>query len=388
MRTLLVGIMTVLVLTRAVAQMAAPGAAQGLTQGATTQSEAEQALRLKAFSDPAAQWGSGVEAIIEQAFRECFKTYIIDGRVITLRLPFAQNNERAELSDSELRIEGGGKAEPERLWTDIDTIIKTLDFKNYLSVLDDGSDVVIIFDLQARTWTTSRDLFDIARMKAGAYRGLPHKPYVLSQGKGARQSDIYNYLYCIGRVGIDCSGFVWHILSSTAMAGGLDLGKALGRILKVPRGANPSLFAGTSFFDSRSPELIQLQGRVGELQPGDILLFRGDRGEAVHSAVIQSVDRELGLIRYLQSTDEAPVEERGVHESFIRFDPARPELSLKDPAIQWTQRRLPPFSGEKPSIFSNDGERYRAFPEFGGGKAVRLKAMIVPLQRLGASVRP
>lgn len=372
----------------ALSQLLFFGVAQGATQGATTGPLVDDALVLKAFSDPAAQWGSGVEAIIEQAFRECFKTYIIDGRVMTLRLPFAQNNERAELSDSELRIEGGGKAEPERLWTDIDTIIKTLDFKNYLKVLGDGKDVVIIFDLQNRTWTISRDLFDIARMKAGAYRGLPHKPYVLSEGKGASQSDIYNYLYCIGRVGIDCSGFVWHILSSTAMAGGLDLGKALGKTLKVPRGANPSLFAGTSFFDSRSPELIQVQDRVGSLQPGDILLFRGDRGEAVHSAVIQSVDLASGLIRYLQSTDEAPVEERGVHESWIRFDPTRPELSLKDPSIQWTQRRLPPFSGEKQSIFSNDGERYRAFPEFGAGKAVRLKTMVAPLQKLGVSLRP
>jgi hypothetical protein len=361
---------------------------QPVAQSHEAGQETDGALGLKTFSDPASRWGSGVEAVIEEAYRACFRTYIIDGKVMTLRLPFAQNDERAELTESVLKVEGGGKADPERLWDDIERIIQTPDFKAYLSVLSDGNDAVIIFDITFRSWSISRDIFDIARMKAGAYRGLPHKPYVLTQGKGLRQSDIYNYLYCIGRVGIDCSGFVWHILSTTAMAGGFDLGATLRQALKVPRGANPSLYAGTSFFDSRSSELIQVQDRVGDLLPGDILLFRGDRGEAVHSAIIQSVDLASGLIRYLQSTDEAPPEERGVHESFIRFDPAKPELSLKDASIHWSQRRFPPFAGEKASAFSNDGERYRAFPEFGGGKAVRLKAMLAPLQRLAAPALP
>jgi hypothetical protein len=94
-----------------------------------------------------------------------------------------------------------------------------------------------------------------------------------------------------------------------------------------------------------------------------------------HSAVIQSVDLAAGVIRYLQCTDEAPLLERGVHESFIRFDPSRPELSLSDPSLTWTQGRYPPFPGEKASPFSDDGERFRAYPEKGGGRVVRIRAV-------------
>jgi cell wall-associated NlpC family hydrolase len=341
-------------------------------------------LMLQSYADPADFWGRGVEAAIERAYRECFRTYIVDGRVMTLRLPFAQNNERSELAGADLGVEGGGKADPAVIWLKIDPILESDDFSRYLSLLGDGRDKVIVFDLAARTWSVQYDLFDIARMKTGAYRGLPHKPYILSSGQGAKPVDIYNYLYCIGRVGIDCSGFVWHILSSIARSGGLDLGKALRRTLGVPGNADPSLYAGTVFFDSASPELIRVRDQVGKLQPGDVLLFRGDDGSAVHSAVVQSVDRVDGLVRYLQSTDEALPEERGVHDSWIRFDPARPETSLKDPSLAWSQRRFPPFPGEKPSAFADDGERYRAFPEYGGGKVVRLKVLDMPIRRINA----
>jgi hypothetical protein len=118
------------------------------------------------------------------------------------------------------------------------------------------------------------------------------------------------------------------------------------------------------------------------LRPADILLFRGADGGIVHSAIIQSVDLGAGLIRYLQSTDEAPPAERGAHESFIRFDPEHPELSLKDPSVVWTQKRYPPFSGEGPSPFSDDGQRYRAYPELGGGRVVRLRALTAITEKL------
>jgi hypothetical protein len=71
-----------------------------------------------------------------------------------------------------------------------------------------------------------------------------------------------------------------------------------------------------------------------------------------------------------------------VHESFIRFDPAKPDASLKDPSLVWTQRRLPPFEGERSSKFTDDGDRFRAFPEFGGGTVVRLRALAKPLERI------
>lgn len=349
-----------------------------------TAAETAELASLEAFADPAELWGAGVGAVMERAYRECFKTYIVDGQVMTLRMPFAQNNERAEIAGADLEIIGGGKADPASLWVQIDGIVDTADFKAFVTLLGDGRDKVIIYDLPSRQWSVSTDLFDIARMKAGAYRGLPHKPYVLSTGAGVRATDIYDYLYCIGRIGMDCSGFVWHILESTARAGGLDLGKSLRLALRVPRGAAPSLYVGTRFFDSKSAELLQVQDKLRNLQPGDVILFRGSDGVAVHSAVIQSVDLASGVIRYLQSTDEAPPSERGVHDSFIRFDPAKPELSLKDPSLIWSQGRFPPFSGERASPFSGDGERYRAYPEFGGGKVVRLKAMAAPIRRIKA----
>ncbi|AEF85813.1 hypothetical protein TREPR_3549 [Treponema primitia ZAS-2] len=91
------------------------------------------------------------------------------------------------------------------------------------------------------------------------------------------------------------------------------------------------------------------------------------------------MDLNEGVIRYLQSTDEAPLNERGVHESLIYFNPAHPELSLGDPSLVWTQARYPSFPGEMASAFSDDGERYRAF---GGGRVVRLRALAAPIQKI------
>jgi hypothetical protein len=221
-------------------------------------------------------------------------------------------------------------------------------------------------------------------MKAGAYRGLPHRPYVLTAGRGILESDVYNYLYCIGWAGMDCSGFVWYVLSSVANTAGVDLGRSLRRVIGSPRGREVSYYVGTGFFNSNNRELITVQDEIQNLKPLDVILFRGVDGSMVHSAIIQSINWETGMIRYLQSTDEAPLSERGAHESYIRFDPAQPEMSLSDPRVMWTQSRYPPFPGEKASPFSNDGERYRAYPELGGGKVVRLRIMQEIAGRLNA----
>ena len=101
-----------------------------------------------------------------------------------------------------------------------------------------------------------------------------------------------------------------------------------------------------------------------------------------HSAIIQSVDLQQGVIRYLQSTDEAPLDERGVHESFIYFDPANAGLPLSDPAVNWTQQRQAPFPGERDSLFRDDGERYRAHAHLGGGRVVRLRTLIPVIEKL------
>jgi hypothetical protein len=330
----------------------------------------------EAFADPAAVWGAGIEAEIERAYRESFKTYIIDGNIMTLRMPFAQNFERQELSGTELIIHGDGKADPDFLWNRIDSILESRDFHRYLEALTNGREKVIVFDLPTQTWRASRELFDLAGMKAGSYRGLPHRPYVHVTGEGVEPADVYNYLYSVGRVGMDCSGFVWHILSSVAAGQGLDLGRVLARTLGVRGEKDPSFYVGTQFFDSDSPQLLQVEDQIENLRPGDIMLFRSRDGRAGHSAVIQSIDYDRGVIRYLQSTDEAPQEMRGVHESFIYFDPDRPQDRLSDPSLQWSQERFAPFPGEYASAFSNDGERYRADFGSGGGKVVRLRAMV------------
>jgi hypothetical protein len=320
--------------------------------------------------------------VIEEAYRQCVKTYIVGGKVMNLRMPFAQNNERDILIEGQWEFLGNGKADPAFLWGAITDIIAGEDFKAYTAALEDGREKVIIFDIPAKTWTVSLDLFDIARMKAGSYRGLLHRPYVLVSGKGIEETDVYNYLYCVGWVGMDCSGFVWYVLSHIARTGGLDLGRTLGSALGVPPGGAPSYYAGTGFFNSRSSQIIPVEDEIRNLRPGDILLFRGADGSVSHSAIIQSVDLSGGLIRYLQCTDEAPPEERGVHESVIRFDPAHPAARLKDPSLEWTQNRYPPFPGERPSPFSDDGKRYRAFPELGGGRVVRLRALMGPIERI------
>lgn len=330
---------------------------------------------LEAFADPAAIWGRGIEAEIERAYRACFRTYVVDGQIMTLRMPFAQNFERQELAGTELVIYGDGKADPRFLWERVDSILRSRDFGTYLAALTDGREKVIVFDLATQTWQLSRDLFDLAGMKAGAYRGLPHRPYVYVSGDGVESTDVYNYLYSVGRVGMDCSGFVWHILSAVAESQGFDLGESLARTLGVREGKEPSFYVGTQFFDSDSRHLMQVDDEIRNLKPGDVMLFRSRDGRAGHSAVIQSIDFDNGVIRYLQSTDEAPQRERGVHESFIYFDPDRPEMRLSDPSLDWSQNRFAPFPGEYASAFSNDGERYRADFGEGGGKIVRLKAL-------------
>jgi hypothetical protein len=212
-------------------------------------------------------------------------------------------------------------------------------------------------------------------MSSGAYVQLPHEPWVLTGGQGIRQSDIYNYLYCMGLVGIDCSGFVWQTLCYVADKAGVDLPARFRRILGAPSGDTANYYVGTSFYNSGSKALENIDPKIKNLRPGDILLFITQDGSAIHSAIIQDVDFSKGIITYMQSTDEAPSDERGVHESTISFDPARPELSLKDPDVTWNQQRDPPFPGEMESPYSNDGARFRAFPEKGGGKVVRLKIL-------------
>jgi hypothetical protein len=339
---------------------------------------------LSAYAEVPEEWGSGVEAVIERAYRECFRTFVIEGKVRTLRLPFAENSERSELAGGDLKVTGGGKADPAALWESIGKLFDSPDFSAYLGTLSDGREKIVFFDLPTRTWTASEDRFLVERMLKGLYPGLPHRPALLSRGEGAEDSDIYDYVYCVGGLGIDCSGFAWHALRAVAKEGGLDLDAAVRREARLPRGADPSLFVGASFFDPKGGRTRILPDRLDALQPGDLLLFRGEDGSFIHSCVVQSVDLAAGKIRYLQSTDESPLDERGVHDSLLLFDPASPGASLKDPGLDWRQLRGVAFEGEPPSAFTDDGARFRAYPESGGGIAVRLKALEKTVAKLRA----
>jgi hypothetical protein len=300
---------------------------------------------------------------------------MIDGRLMNLRMPFAENGERDILSGTSWQMAEHGKGDPASLWAIADKALVSSDFLSYVKALKSGREQVIKFDISKGSWTTSRDLYTIAQLKSGAYVQVPHEPYVLSDGQGIRQSDVYNYLYCKGLVGIDCSGFVWQTLCYVADKAKVDLPARFRRILGAPSGDTASYYVGTSFYNSKSSVLETVDDKIENLRPGDILLFITSDGTAIHSAIIQSVDFEKGIIRYMQSTDEAPADERGVHESEIDFDPAHPEVSLKDPSVNWTQLRPPPFPGEMASPYNTDGSRFRAFPEKGGGKVVRLKML-------------
>ncbi len=340
---------------------------------------------LTAFSKASAEWGAGIEAVIEDAYRRCFRTYLVDGRFVTVRMPFGENDERSELADADLPIIGGGKADPAVLWESIGGLLDSADFRYYTSLLDDGREKVVVFDLGARGWSATRDRFTIDRIRTGAYPGLPHRPYVLVRGRGLTAADIYNYLYCVGRVGMDCSGFVWHVLGSVASAAGLDLGKTFGRYVGASRSVDAASFVGTWFFDPKNRNLEEVKDEIRNLVPADVIVFRGDDGTTRHSAVIQSIDRVRGVIRYLQSTDEAPQDQRGVHESTITFDPSRPGVSLEDPSVTWHQLRAAAFDGEGGVWFRDDGERYRAYPEYGGGTVVRLKALAKAVAKLSTT---
>jgi len=342
---------------------------------------AAQIDHLASFSDPARLWGNGVESIIEEAYRQCIRTKIIDGRVMNIRIPFAMNTERDILLKTPISFIEDGKGSPEKLWPVIEDILASKEFAEYITALSSGHEKVIVFDLVERSWNISSDLFLITRIKADSFAGLPHRPYVLTSGRGARETDVYNYLYCIGLVGMDCSGFVWHVLSYTAKRGGVDLGRAISSALGVSARANHSQYVGTSFFSSKNSQIIQVNEEIRNLRPADVMLFRDVDGTIVHSAIIQSIDFKKGVIRYLHCNNFSLPEERGVHESFIYFDPANPSVSLKDPSLHWTQKRYAPFIGEEFN-FADDGERFRNRVN-GGGKVVRLKAMVPVIDKLG-----
>ncbi len=325
-----------------------------------------------------------LEQIIDKAYRSCFRTRTVAGVDLVLRIPFGQSGERRGSAGFYQHIFLGGKGDPEKVWTEIDRVLGSEEFAAYVALLQRPGDKTVIFDLERGRVSVFFDPTLNDLLREGPYPGTRTKVYVLKTGSRISSTDVYNFLYCIGAVGLDCSGFIYNVQKAIAAAFGLDLDRKTAAVLGAGANRLPGII-GLWFFDPESSFSETVEDRIENLRPGDVILFRGRvPGRGIwfrHSAVIHSVDFDLGLIRYLQCTDWATSEERGVHDSRVRFDPANPELSLSDPSLQWLQTIQPTFTGETPlRYWKNDGHRYRSYQEEGGSLIVRLKIIKTLLQ--------
>ncbi len=309
---------------------------------------------------------------VDSKFREYFKDYSIDGQEIKLNMPFGENDERSVEKVYEQKFYYAGKGAPNDLWKVIDRVVESKRFKGYASLLKKNGEKVVIFDLTTQKYGVYRDKELISKMKRGKYPGNNSLIYIYKKDGNFEKKDIYNYLYCIAGVGVDCSGFVYNVQKAIAAGKGIDLDKVLAEKLGVQKERLP-VYIGTWFYTPENGYAERVEDRISNIKSGDIILFRGKEGKIKHSAVVESIDREKGVIRYVQNTDWAPQEERGVHESFITFNPENPDISLRDESLVWYQKVMPTFKGEQPISWKNDGDRYRAYQEYGGGIIVRLK---------------
>ena len=319
-----------------------------------------------------------VEAEIESVYREYFREYSIGGNTITVRMPFGLNGEREGGRGYSQSFYLGGKGTPRELWPQVDSVFTSRRFADYLEALNEPSEKVIILDLERRSYGVSRDPELTRSLSAGpssSYPGSPTRIFVYRSTPGASAADLYNYLYAVAAVGVDCSGLVYHVHRTIALARGLDLDRQLAGIWRI-RPGQVRYRIGLWFYDPAAGFTETVDDRIENLRPADILLFEGSDGSFKHSAVIQSIDFEKGLIRYVQATDWALQPERGVHESLVRFDPARPEVDLRHYSVRWLQQVRPPFDGEiEPRDWLDDGDRYLWYMDAGGSRVVRLKSL-------------
>ena len=238
-----------------------------------------------------------------------------------------------------------------------------------------------MYNLQRRSYTVSTARAVLDSLDSDTYPGTPTRIFVRRSGDTVSEADVYNYLYAVAAVGVDCSGFAYHVLEVLGRAHGIDLDKALAGSLRVPP-QDVRWQVGLQFFDPASGFTDKVADRIEELRPGDMILFRGSDGSLKHSAVIQAVDLDSGIIRYIQSTDWALEEDRGVHSSIIRFDPARPREGLRHYSVKWLQQVRPPFEGEmEPRDWRTDGDRYLWYTEAGGSMVVRPRLLADALRR-------
>lgn len=135
------------------------------------------------------------------------------------------------------------------------------------------------------------------------------------------------------------------------------------------------LYIGTAYYETAAAR--EIDDRIRDLRPGDIIVFPNRHKPNGHSAVIQSINFDKGIIRYVQSTDwVSEMKLRGPHISEISFSPDDKAQTLYDDKTQWLEYFGPTFESEEcPWGDKDNGFRYR-FDQFGGdyrGKVVRLK---------------
>jgi len=313
-----------------------------------------------------------IEQVIDNKFEQYFRKVSFDGKEITLNMPFGETGERSVKDSYDQRFYYSGKGSPGELWEITENILNSSKFKGYISELEKRGEKVVVFDLKKQKYDTSKDKKLVSKVKSGKYPGNDTLVYVYKKEGLVSEEDIYNYLYCIGGVGTDCSGFVYNVEKEIALRKGINLDDILSKKLGVDPERLP-IYVGTGLYTPEQGYTESVEDNIVNIRAGDIILFRGKEGKVKHSAVIQSVDKSKGIIRYMQSTDWAPQEDRGVHESLIMFDPENSNISLKDKSLVWKQKILPAFKGEQAIGWRNDGERYRAYNEYGGGIIVRFK---------------
>ncbi len=322
---------------------------------------------------------ANVERLIDAAYRRFFKVYRIGGQVMALRMPFGMNGEREGTPGYTQDFVLGAKGTPEQLWPLVDTILASDAFRAYLTRLMEQREQAVIFDLERRSYTVSYDPKLLGLLEMGPYPGTETRVHVLRFGGTVSEADVYNYLYAVAGLGVDCAGFAYDIEKAVMLVHGVDADVELGRTWGVAP-SRAAQYVGLSFLDPRSRYTEVTSERIEDLRPGDIILFRGTDGTFKHSAVIQSIDLENGAIRYVQSTDWAPADQRGVHESVIRF--GNPKATLRDPSLKWLQQVRPPFRGEvEPRYWRNDGHRFFWYPADQGSVVVRLRLLKTALLR-------
>jgi hypothetical protein len=248
-------------------------------------------------------------------------------------------------------------------------------FRRYAAQLGSPGEKVIVFTLQRRAYQVSSSQLLLEALQQDSYPGTPTRILIRRNGDPVSEADVYNYLYAVSSVGVDCSGFTYHILESIGRAYGIELDQALSTSLRVaPREVRRRV--GLWFFDPAQGHTERVADRIENLRPADLILFRGSDGLFKHSAVIQSIDVENGIIRYVQSTDWSGEAERGVHLSTIHFDPARAHESLAHYSARWLQQVRPPFAGERePRNWQSDRDRYLWYTDAGGSIVVRLRLL-------------